>query len=121
MFSPAPQVKIWLYSKPVDMRKSFSGLMTLVEQQLKHDPLSGGYFVFVSRRQTLMKVLYFESTGFCIWTKRLEQGRFQLRRFSDEAVTLSRAEFQWLLDGIEVEKIRRFKRYQRSVDHVAVA
>jgi transposase len=120
MFSPSPQVKIWLYSTPVDMRKSFNGLMALVKQQLGRDPMVG-YFVFVGRRQSLMKVLYFEAGGFCIWTKRLEQGRFQLRRFSEEAVNLSRTDFQLLLEGLEVEKIRCFKRYQHDESRVAVA
>ena len=60
------------------MRKSFRGLSALVRNQLKYDPLSGQYFVFVNRRKTQMKMLYFNRTGYCLWAKRLEQGPFQV-------------------------------------------
>ena len=53
------QARIWLCTEPTDMRKSFRGLSALVRNQLKHDPLSGQYFVFVNRRKTQMKMLYF--------------------------------------------------------------
>jgi transposase len=66
------QARIWLCTEPTDMRKSFRGLSALVRNQLKHDPLSGQYFVFVNRRKTQMKMLYFTATGYCLWAKRLE-------------------------------------------------
>ncbi len=58
------------------MRKSFDGLYALTRQALGCDPLSGELFVFINRRGTQMKVLYWDRTGFCVWAKRLEQGRF---------------------------------------------
>ena len=79
MFLPEPRVRIWLYTRPADMRKSYQGLSTLVRNQLDEDPLSGQLFVSINRRQTQMKVLYFESSGYCIWAKKLEQGQFNFR------------------------------------------
>ncbi len=67
MFAAAPQQKIWLCTSAVDMRKSFKGLIAQVRNQLKLEPQSGHYFVFINQRKTQMKVLYFEPSGYCIW------------------------------------------------------
>ena len=80
MFFPEGQIRVHLYGHPCDMRKSFPGLYALTRQGLQADPLSGDLFVFVSRRATQMKVLYFDRSGFCIWSKRLEAGRFSIQR-----------------------------------------
>jgi transposase len=76
MFFPEGQVRVHVYGQPVDMRKSFDGLYALTRQELGADPLSGDLYVFINRRATQMKVLYWDRTGFCVWAKRLEQGRF---------------------------------------------
>jgi transposase len=76
MFFPEGQVRVHVYGRPVDMRKSYDGLYALTRQELGQDPLSGRLFVFINRRATQMKVLYWDRTGFCVWAKRLEQGRF---------------------------------------------
>ena len=79
MFFPEGQVRVHVYGCPVDMRKSFDGLYALTRQELGTDPLSGHLFVFINRRATQMKVLYWDRTGFCIWTKRLKQGAIPVR------------------------------------------
>lgn len=114
MFAPGSQARIWLCTAPTDMRKSFGGLCALTKNGLGHDPLSGQYFVFVNRRKTQMKVLYFEPSGYCLWSKRLEQGQFPVRPSSSGQQALSWADLQLLLDGVEVEKIRQFKRYKHA-------
>ncbi len=76
MFFPEGTVRVHLYGEPVDMRRSFDGLYALTRQKLGCNPLSGELFVFINRRGTQMKVLYWDRTGFCVWAKRLEQGRF---------------------------------------------
>jgi len=76
MFFPEGQVRVHVYGRPVDMRKSYDGLYALTRQELGQDPLSGRLFVFINRRATQMKVLYWDRTGFCLWAKRLEAGRF---------------------------------------------
>lgn len=115
MFVPSHQSRIWLCTQPTDMRKSFNGLGALVKNQLGHNPLSGHYFVFVNKRKTQMKVLYFESSGFCLWSKRLEQGQFQVRPSTSGQRPLTWPDLQLIIEGIEVKKYRQYKRYR----HVA--
>ena len=79
MLMPEAQVRIWLYAPPTEMRKSFDGLSALVRQKLAEDPLSGQLFVFLNRRRTQLKILYFDRSGYCVWAKRLEQGEFHPR------------------------------------------
>jgi transposase len=110
MFFPEGQFRVHLYGHPCDMRKSFPGLHALTRQGLQADPLSGDLFVFISRRATQMKVLYFDRSGFCIWSKRLEAGRF----ISDWSQVRTR-QMEWtglklLLEGIEPGRQR--KRYR---------
>ncbi|MEW5755397.1 MAG: IS66 family insertion sequence element accessory protein TnpB [Pseudomonadota bacterium] len=114
MLALGSQARIWLCTRPTDMRKSFNGLCTQVKQQLGGDPLSGHYFVFVNRRKTQMKILYFESSGFCLWGKRLEQGQFCVRPSPQGQQALSWADLQLILEGIEVQKNRQFKRYRHA-------
>lgn len=111
MFFPEGQVRVSLYGRPVDMRKSFDGLYAITRNELAQDPLSGRLFVFINRRATQIKVLYWDRTGFCLWAKRLEQGRF----LSNWAHTATR-EMDWtglklLLEGIEPKVVR--KRYRQ--------
>lgn len=113
MFLPEPKVKIWLYTQPVDMRKSFNGLSALVTHSLKEDPLSGQLFVFVNRRKTHLKVLYFDGAGFCIWFKRLEQGQFNVRESCGKQA-LDWTRLKLLLEGVEIKKFRQYKRYSHA-------
>ena len=112
MFFPEGQVRVHVYGQPVDMRKSFDGLYALTRQELGLDPMSGRLFVFINRRATQMKVLYWDRSGFCLWAKRLEEGRF----LSDWRQVTTR-EMDWtglklLLEGIEVKVVR--KRYHHG-------
>ena len=68
--------RILAYREPVDFRKSFPGLVGLVKSVLAEDPLSGSIFVFINRRGTLSKSVYWDRTGFCLFAKRLERGAF---------------------------------------------
>ena len=106
------QVRIWLCTQPTDMRKSFKGLSGMVRNQLKQDPLSGHYFVFINRRKTQMKMLYFTATGYCLWAKRLEQGQFPVPQTNQELRALTPTDLQLIIDGIQVQKYRQFKRFQ---------
>lgn len=115
MFTPTSRSRIWLYTQPTDMRKSFKGLIGLVRTKLKEIPNSGQYFVFINRRKTHMKILYFESSGYCIWMKRLEQGQFNFKPPGSEKQALDAIKLQWLIDGIDVQKFRQFKRYTHAI------
>jgi transposase len=112
MFFPEGQIRVQVYGRPVDLRNSFDGLYALTRQALAQDPLSGQLFVFFNRRANQVKVLYWDRTGFCLWAKRLEAGRF----VSDWSKASTR-ETDWtglklLLEGIEPGLVR--KRYRLS-------
>ncbi len=77
MFSPPLGLRLWLCCQPTDMRKSYDGLSAMVRQVLKEDPLPGALYLFINRRRTMLKALYFAGDGYRIWSKRLERGRFQ--------------------------------------------
>jgi len=115
MFFPEGQVRVHVYGRPADMRKSFDGLYALTRQELGQDPLSGNLFAFINRRATQIKVLYFDRTGLCVWAKRLEAGRF----LSDWRKVQTR-EMDWtglklLLEGIEVKaQKKRYKHVHRD-------
>lgn len=115
MFAPPTNARIWLYTQPTDMRQSFNGLIGLVRTRLQEVSASGQYFVFVNRRKTQMKILYFEPSGYCIWMKRLEQGQFNYQASAPDKQSLDVTRLQWLIAGIEVQKYRQFKRYSRAV------
>ena len=91
--------RILAYRHPVDMRKSFDGLVGVVQNTLRDDPLSGSMYVFTNRRGTLVKAVYWDRTGFCLFAKRLERARFVLPGDS-ETFELSERAFRLLLDGI---------------------
>lgn len=110
MFFPEGHIRVFLYGLPVDMRKSFDGLYALARHGLQQDPQSGHLFVFVSRRATQIKVLYFDRSGWCVWAKRLEAGRF-----IGNWQGVAHREMDWtalklMLEGIEPK--RQFKRYR---------
>ena len=116
MFFPEDQVRVWLYTEPTDMRKSFDGLSALVKEKLSEDPLSGQLFVFVNRKRNYLKALYFDRSGYALWAKRLEQGQFHYARTAGNKMALNVTELKLLLEGIDVRSVHRYKRYRhRSV------
>lgn len=114
MLSLTPACRIWLCTQPTDMRRSFDGLSALVRTHLAADPSSGDWFAFINRRRTQIKVLAFEEGGYCVWSKRLEQGQFAVLGVAGSAKRgLSRTEFLALLEGVDLVVKRRRKRYQK--------
>lgn len=110
MFFPEGQIRVHLYGQPCDMRRSFDGLQAVVRHGLGGDPTDGGLYVFVNRRATQMRVLYFDRSGFCIWAKRLEAGRFVADWSQVRTREMDWTGFKLLLEGIEPGKQR--KRYR---------
>ena len=107
MFFAEGQIRVHLYGEPSDMRKSYDGLQALTRHAMGCDPLNGALYVFVNRRGTQLKCLYFDRSGFCIWAKRLEAGRF----ISDWTKLRTR-EMDWtalklLLEGLEGKRVRK--------------
>lgn len=91
--------RIFACTQPTDMRKSFQGLLALVQQVFTEDPYSGSLFVFVNRRGNYLKILAWDRTGFALYAKRLERGRFVFPS-SSTAQELSEQALRFLLDGI---------------------
>ena len=114
MFYPENDLRIRLCTEPTDMRKSFRGLSALVKHTLREDPTSGQLFVFINRRRTQLKVLYFDRTGYCIWSKKLVQGQFNFQQNEAGKSVLDLLQLKLLLEGIEVKKMRQYKRFHRK-------
>jgi transposase len=93
------QPRILAWREPVDMRKSFDGLVGMVRDAMAEDPLSGSLFVFVNRRGSHLKYVYWDRTGFALFAKRLERGRFVIPG-GERAQQLSVEQLQLILDGI---------------------
>jgi transposase len=116
MLSVPGQVKIFLCLEPADMRRSFDGLAAMVEHVMQQHPLSGNLFVFRNKRADRVKLLYWEDGGLAIWYKRLEEGCFRFPRAEEgqTSVTISATDLAMLLDGVDLQSVRRRKRYRRS-------
>jgi transposase len=99
---PVPaSTKVWLAAGVTDMRKGFNGLAALAQDVLKQDPFSGHLFVFRGRRGDLLKVVWFDGQGACLFSKRLEKGRFVWPSATTGKVTLTPAQLSMLLEGID--------------------
>lgn len=93
--------RVWLAAGVTDMRKGFNGLAALAQDVLKQDPFSGHLFVFRGRRGDLLKVIWFDGQGACLFSKRLEKGRFVWPSATTGKVTLTPAQLSMLLEGID--------------------
>lgn len=96
-----PSMRVYLAMGLTDMRKGFDGLSILAQETLKQDPFSGHLFVFRGKRGDLVKVLYWDGQGFCLFAKRLEKGRFVWPVTKEGSVTLTAAQLSMLLEGID--------------------
>ena len=104
---PGDDVEVYLCRDIVDMRKSINGLSILVEQALGLDPFAAQLFVFCNRKRDKVKILYWERSGFVLWYKRLEKHRFLWPdERADELVSMTGRELNWLLDGIDLFRLK---------------
>lgn len=98
--------RIYAYTEPTDMRKSFLGLLVLVQQIFRdEDPYSGDLFVFVNRRGNYIKIITWDRTGFVLFAKKLERGRFMFPGVS-ASQELSNQALRFILDGIPLGRRR---------------
>jgi transposase len=120
MINLPSSLRVFVCTKPTDMRRSFDGLCGMAQNLIKQDPLSGHLFVFRNRNRDRLKILYWDRDGLAIWYKRLEQGGFQLptdlqSSEDDQAgAEISIDELTWLLGGVDLASVKRRKRYSRS-------
>lgn len=115
MLSLPPSVRIFLCTRPADMRRSFDGLCGMVSDFLGQDPLSGHLFVFRNRRGDRLKILYFDRDGLAIWYKRLEAGTFVFPQpaSGEGPVEVRSSDLSMILDGVDLSSVRRRQRYSR--------
>ncbi len=113
MFIPS-HTQVYLALGNTDMRKSINGLSILVEDLLDLDPFSGHLFAFCNRARNIIKILYWDRNGFCLWHKRLEKQKFRWPESHDEILQISQRKLNWLLDGLEFSQIRGHKKLSYS-------
>ena len=108
-------VRLYLATAPTDMRKGFDGLSTLVESALGMSPHRGDLFIFLNRRATQVRILFWDRDGYCVLAKRLEQGTFRRVKAADggAGVEIDAGELAMLLEGIDAKHVRRRKRYRK--------
>jgi transposase len=108
--------RIWLAADPTDMRCGFDRLAERVKSVIGQDPSGNSLFVFRSRRGDRLKILTWDRDGFVLWYKRLEAGVFKLPRIAPGArsIELRASELAMILDGIDMSKLKRVPRYERS-------
>ena len=101
MFIDWASTRIFIRAGRTDMRKQSCGLSVIVEQELGCDPFSGSLYLFCNRRRNLMKVLYWDRNGFCLWSKKLEKHRFPWPESEKALQEIDEQKLRWLLEGID--------------------
>jgi len=110
-----PRGRVFVALEPTNLRRSYDGLAALVSGTFGRDLFEGDAFVFLNRRGTQVRVLYWDGDGYCIWMKRLEAGTFRkLEGPAGQALLeVDAGELAMLLSGIDAVKVKRRKRYAR--------
>ena len=107
MIELRPGTRIWIAAGFTDLRRGFQGLSSIVETVLEQAPFSGHVFVFRGKRGDLIKLLWFDGDGLCLFQKRLERGRFLWPQATSGTVLLTRAQLSMLLEGIDWRQPQR--------------
>ena len=102
MLTSVHSLKVYIDTGYTDMRKSINGLSILVADQLELDPLSGHVFAFCNRKRDIIKILYWDYNGFCLFQKRLEKHRFKWPETAEGVLNIHGNELSWLLDGLSL-------------------
>ena len=113
IYLPA-NVRVFLAPGSTDMRKAINSLSILVESALALDPLSGHFFVFCNRGRTILKILYWDRNGFCLWQKRLEKHHFQWPQNRDEVMEIGTRELSFILEGLDIGAVHPHNSLQYS-------
>ncbi len=101
---------VYLYRDSIDFRKSFKGLAVLIEQELGHNPFDGNLYAFTNRQRNKIKCLFWEDNGFVLYYKSLSEDKFKRPKKTDDLVTLTGQQLNWLLDGYDISLMQRKER-----------
>ena len=115
MIAPPAGTRIWIAAGVTDLRRGLTGLSGLVQTGLEQNPFSGNVFVFRGRRGDLIKLIWHDGDGFCLFSKRLDRGRFIWPQATSGTVLLSRAQLSMLLEGIDWRRVERTSAPQLAI------
>lgn len=107
MIALQPSTRIYLACGVTDMRKGANGLAVMAQEVLRHNPHDGALFAFRGRRGDLVKLLWYDGQGFCLFSKRMDRGRFIWPLTRTGKVTLTAAQLSMLLEGIDWRRPER--------------
>ena len=109
-----PGTKVFLVLGTTDMRKAINGLSLLVAEHLEMDVFSGHLFAFCNRDRSIVKILYWDNNGFCLWQKRLERHVFRWPTREAEVLAIDSRQLAWLLDGLDPLVVKGHSRLKYS-------
>lgn len=105
MIGPSGAVKVMVATRPVDFRKGAEGLAALVKAEMGADPFSGTIYVFRAKRADRIKLVFWDGSGVCLVSKRLEDGEFHWPKMQDGAMRLTAAQFSALFEGLDWKRV----------------
>jgi len=113
MFSLTSSLSFFLFARPTDMRKSFDALCGIISTQLSKNPLSCDVYIFINKTRNKIKLLYWESGGFVLYYKRLENGTLELPEAQSmgASVTITWPDLVLIIEGISLKNIHKPQRY----------
>lgn len=104
-------IRIYLYRPPTDMRKQSQGLATIVAANVQENWDQNHLYLFTNKRCDILKMIYWDITGFALWTKKLDQERFPWpKKWDEQVVCLSAEQVKWLLKGINIWSLKQHKK-----------
>lgn len=107
MITAGTDLQVLVATRPVDFRKQADGLAAIVQAALAADPFSGAVYVFRSKRMDRVKLLWWDGTGICLMSKRLEGKKFRWPRIEDGMMKLSAVQLAALLEGGQWARVER--------------
>jgi transposase len=111
MFIDLSRLRIFIKPGATDMRKQQAGLSAVVQNLMGANPFDGSLFLFCNRRRNVIKILYWENNGFCLWMKRLEQDTFPWPRTEEHVREITEQHLRLLLQGIDIWKAHQKLQY----------
>jgi transposase len=105
MLTPDTTPRVFIVLGATDMRKATNGLSIMVADHLELDVFAGSFFVFCNRGRSIIKILYWNNNGFCLWQKRLEKHRFVWPQSREEVLEMDYRKLRWLLDGLDPDQV----------------
>lgn len=109
MIKISKDTNVKIKMSPIDMRKSINGLTVIVQEELDISPTSNNIFIFFNKSKDKVKILYWDTNGFIVHYKRLEQGKFQFNKnIKANIINITYEQLEWLLAGLDFQAINKF-------------